>query len=320
MATVLVVGSVNLDRSAYVERIPDPGQTVLAVSSHDGLGGKGANQAVAAARAGADVLLVGATGGDGDGDVVRARLRAAGVDVTGLHLLPDVATGAAYITIDAVGENVIVVASGANARVDAAMVAAAVRTTDLAAVRAVVAQGELPADATRAAADVAERRGARLVLNLAPTLDVGADVLAVADPLVVNEHEAAELLGRPVPADPHGAREAAAGLVARGSRSAVVSLGAQGAVAADASGSWHQPVPPLPAPAIDTTGAGDALTGVLAAALADGLDLRAALRRGTAAATLAVTRRGAASSSPLRAELDAYLQTVGDDARPGGTP
>lgn len=307
MATVLVVGSVNLDRSAFVERIPAPGETVLASSSHDGLGGKGANQAVAAARAGADVLMVGATGDDGDGGLVRARLRTAGVDVDGLQVVPSTATGAAYITIDAAGENVIVVASGANARVDTAMVDAATAGRDLSGVRVVVGQGELPAEASRAAALLAERLGARHVLNLAPTRDVGREVLDVADPLVVNEHEAADLLGRRVPADPQEARAAAAELVARGSRSVVVSLGAEGAVAADASGTWHQPAPPLPAPVVDTTGAGDALTGVLAAALADGLDLRAALRRGTAAATLAVTRLGAAASSPDRAELDAFL-------------
>lgn len=304
---VLVVGSVNLDHSAYVPRLPRPGETVLADRARRGLGGKGANQAVAAARAGADVRLLGAVGDDDAGRRVLGDLRAAGVDVALVAERTGTDTGAAYVTVDDAGENVVVVASGANATVAPGEVGRAAGGG----AAVVLTQGELAPDVVAAAARLAREAGARFVLALAPVVDLDPEVLAAADPLVVNEHEAGQLLGRRVADDVSAAAGAARQLVARGPRSVVVSVGADGAVAARRTGDgvhvWHQPAPDPPSRVVDATGAGDALTGVLAAGLAGGEVLEDALCRGVAAATLAVTRAGAAGSYPDADALGALL-------------
>lgn len=283
---VVVVGSVNADLVARVERHPAPGETLLGTSMVVLPGGKGANQAVAAARCGAATALVGAVGTDPFAEPALGGLRAAGVDLAAL-VVRDGPTGIAVVTVDDDGENTIVVVPGANALVDDAAVTAHRQRVESAAV--VVVQGEIARSGTERAA--ALTRG-RLLVNLAPVVDVDLAVLRAADPLVVNEHEAGLVLaaldgGAPARRDTAQADgRITARLLGHGVRSVVLTLGARGALVARAG---QDPVP-LAAPrvdVVDTTGAGDAFVGALAAGLAAGEDLvdaaRVAVRVGASA-------------------------------------
>ena len=281
-AGIVVVGSINQDYFVYVDEFPGAGATILANDGASGLGGKGANQAIAASLLGARVAFVGAVGGDAAGSGALAALEADGVDVSGIRILDASGTGAAYITVNGAGENTIIVHSGANARVSAEQVLS-LTGADL-----VLAQGELPADAVDAAARAASSSGARFVLNLAPVIDVSPETLALADPLIVNEGEAAELLG-------HTSTDLAGELSARFGTSVVVTLGAEGAAVATPDRSWTEPSP-RPVRVVDTTGAGDAFVGALAAALAAGRDLEFAVRAGAAAGSHAVESAGTTTS------------------------
>ena len=289
--TVVVVGSVNRDYVCRVPTIPTRGQTLLGEDVVIGSGGKGGNQAVAAAAAGARTFFVGRVGADADGDALRADLDAAGVDTTALAATAAAETGRAFVLVAADGENAIVVSPGANTTLTAGEVEAALQhVADSSTV--VVTQGEVPPDVIDACLRAADAAGARPVLNLAPFVSLPDDVLARCDPLVVNESEASALLGHPV-AGVGGALAAAAALATR-CRSAVVTIGEAGAVYADADTATHVPADPVTA--VDTTGAGDVFTGFLAASLAGGADLGAAVRRGTRAATFAVQQPGARPS------------------------
>lgn len=294
---VVVVGSVNADLVARVDRHPVPGETVLGHDLAVLPGGKGANQAVAAARLGAPTALVGAVGTDAFAEAALAGLRAAGVDLRALAVV-DGPTGLALVTVDAAGENSIVVVPGANARVDGPHVDAHREVVAAAAV--VVVQGEIPRTGIERAA--AATRG-RLVVNLAPAVDVDPAVLRRADPLVVNQHEAAVVLaaldgGPGTVAPASGADEAAvvARLLAHGVPSVVVTLGARGALVGSADGVVPEPAPRVDA--VDTTGAGDAFVGALAARLAAGDDLLAAVRLAVRVGAAAVRGRGAQPSFP----------------------
>ena len=238
-------------------------------------GGKGANTAVAAARLGASVALLGAVGSDDHGELLLATLRGAGVD-TALVRRVDRPTGVAYITVTPDGENSIVVAPGANAALtlDPAVIEAA---------KVVVCSLEVPLPVVEEAVAVAARHGVRPILNLSPVASLSSRTLAALDPLVVNEHEAAWLLDGGAP-DP-------VALLALGPRSVVITLGARGAVLAEGAD-----VHAVPAPAVevvDTTGAGDAFTGALATRLAAGADLRSAVTDAVRTAARSVTRAGA---------------------------
>jgi ribokinase len=295
---VLVVGSVNHDHFVLVDSLPSPGETVAARSSSDSLGGKGANQAVAASLAGAQVTFAGAVGDDASGVFARATFERYGVDHHALRVA-ERATGAAYITVDAAGENTIIVLPGANSSVgpevlnDAAGVAPAI----------VVTQGELPLPAIAAAARFASDRGARFLLNLAPVVDVPVDVFAQADPLIVNEHEAARILGGEAPSTPDEAL-AVARLLGERARSVILTLGAAGAVihSADA-GTVHIPAATPPGLVVDTTGAGDAFVGVVAARLAAGDSLVAAGELAAVAAAISVSRHGTIDSYASAEEM-----------------
>lgn len=296
---VVAIGSVNVDLFAHVRRHPVPGETVLGTGVHRAPGGKGANQALAARLQGAEVALVGAVGDDPDADVALALLRESGVDLSGVTVLGGNPTGLAIITVSEDGENTIVVVSGANAALplDHALDAvAALRPGDI-----VLVQGELTDELTSRCVAAAADRGHRVVYNLAPYREVGTDSLVRADPLVVNEVEAdavARLLGI-VDGDEE---RTATGLVAAGIRSVAITLGARGCLVADASGSTMLPARPVAT--VDTTGAGDAFTGAVAARLAAGDSLRAAAAHGNKVAAYAVGRRGAQPSYPSqRAEL-----------------
>ncbi len=275
---LLVVGGINQDVVVRVGRRPGVGETVVGNGPAYVAGGKGANTAVAAARAGAvgvEVALCGAVGRDAAGDEQIRELVQAGVDVTAVTSGDDVPTGVAMIVVTPDGENSIAVGAGANATLDVDEVVAAARGADV-----VLAQTEVGGSVTDAAA-AAISPGARFVLSLAPVVDVAPATLAAAHPLVLNESEAAEL----------GATDADELRRATGARSVVVTLGARGAVVADADGTTT--VPSAAVEVVDTTGAGDVLAGTLAAYLASGLGLVDALRLAVAAAAEAVTRPGA---------------------------
>lgn len=290
---VVVVGSVNADLLTRVAQHPAPGETVLVRTLAVLPGGKGANQAVAAARLGARTALVGAVGTDAFAEPALAGLRAAGVDL-GAVAVHDGPTGLALVTVADDGENTIVVVPGANARVDGTAVAA--HDALVAAAAVVVVQGEIPRSGIERAAAAAT---GRLVVNLAPVVDVDPAVLRAADPLVLNEHEAPLLLaalgGDAMGADPDAL---ARGLLADGVRSVVLTLGGRGALVADGGddGPVHVVAPRVPV--VDTTGAGDAFVGALAHRLALGEDLVPAARTAVRVGAFAVGREGAQPAFP----------------------
>ncbi|SFP85059.1 ribokinase [Amycolatopsis arida] len=303
-AEVLVVGSANADLVVAADRRPGGGETVLGGDTRVLPGGKGANTAVAAARLGADVALVGAVGDDPHGRLLLDSLRSAGVR-TELVRTVDRPTGAAYITVTPDGENSILVSPGANA---------ALRPADIdpAGAKVVAVSMEVPLPTVEHAVTAAAAAGARVVLNLSPVTELAVTTLttpttlAGVDLLLVNEHEAALLLGAEDPAniDP-------AGLLDRGPRSAVVTLGARGALLVTEDGPLEVPAPRVEA--VDTTGAGDAFAGALATALATALDtgteqdhvveLRRAIEWAARVAALSVTRSGAQPSYPTADEV-----------------
>ena len=292
---IAVVGSINQDSFVYVDAFPEAGATILANDGATGLGGKGANQAIAAALLGARVSFVGAVGADAAGSGALVALAADGVAVEQIQTRDDATTGAAYITVNTAGENTIIVHSGANARVAASDVEAALAA--LPALSLVLAQGELPADAIDAAARWAAAAGVRFVLNLAPVIAVDPQTLSLADPLIVNEGEAAELLG-------HSSDDLAGELAARLGTAVVVTLGAAGAAVAAGQSGWTEPSP-KPDRVVDTTGAGDAFVGALAAALAAGHELAFAVRVGVAAGSHAVQSAGTTTSYARETTLEA---------------
>ncbi|TDB75711.1 ribokinase [Actinomadura sp. KC216] len=294
---VVVVGSVNADLVVGVERRPAPGETVLGSDLATHPGGKGANQAVAAARLGGRAGLVGRVGDDGHGELLRAALAADGVDLAHLTTTPGVPTGVALITVGPDGDNSIIVSPGANARLGPADVTAA--RAMIAAASVVSFQLEVPLPAVEAAARVAAEAGGRIVLNPSPPAPVPGELLARCDPLVVNEHEAAHLLGGDGNGDPAAM---AAGLARSGPRSVVVTLGADGVVVADGATAPVK-IPSPEADAVDTTGAGDAFTAALCLRLACGDPLPGAARYAARAGAAAVRKAGAQSSFPTPGEL-----------------
>lgn len=292
-APLIVIGSANTDYTVVVDRHPQPGETLLGGDVTTGTGGKGANQALAAARAGGRPVLLAAVGADATGRALLEALGSSGVDVSNVAIDADAPTGVALIIVARDGENTIVVAPGANGRLDAESVAA--RVAELAGAGCVLlAQLEVPLAVVEAAAAAIDRAGGRVVLNLSPSRPVSDSLLALCDPLVVNETEAADLVAAPVDG-PVPAAAAAAALLER-CRSVVITLGSEGAVFAARDGgagpvSGHRPAPRVEV--VDTTGAGDAFVGTLAAELAEGDDLEAAVELGVAAGAAAVQWLGA---------------------------
>ena len=293
---IVVFGSINLDIVTHVPRIPGPGETVIGPSYARIPGGKGANQALAARRAGAEVRLVGATGSDEFADAALSLLRADGVDLTGV-VGSSKPTGAAFISIDAAGQNAITVAGGANAAAAGAQVEQlALSSSDI-----LMLQREVPDAECELAARAARAKGARVLLNLAPSGAISDSYLGEIDVLIVNEHEAADLaagLGRS-----GDYADLAAHLAERHAISTVVTLGADGAFGWDGGVSHRAPARPVVV--VDTTAAGDTFAGAFAAALEAGMTFADALSRGVVAGSLAVTRHGAQPSIPTTAEIDA---------------
>ena len=286
--SVVVVGSVNVDHVVTAPRFPQPGETIMGTSVTSSVGGKGANQAVAAALAGASVAMVASTGDDADGARATERLAQRGVSTEHVAALDDHVTGTAWITV-AEQDNTIVVIAGANAHWSADALPTSVGTAAV-----VLAQLEIPVDIVRAAAD---RTTGLFVLNAAPAATLPGPLLARCDVLVVNEHELSVVAGVDEVTDDDAITAAHDALRGKGVGAVVTTRGARGAIVTAADGETTA----LPAPqtdVVDTTGAGDAFTGVLAARLAAGDSLVEAARRGVIAGSLAVQAVGAQDSYP----------------------
>ncbi|MFF4757000.1 ribokinase [Streptomyces sp. NPDC001292] len=294
---LLVVGSANADLVIGVERRPAAGETVLGSDLSVHPGGKGANQAAAAARLGARTALLARVGDDAHGRLLLDSQRAAGVDLAGV-LVGGAPTGVALITVDPSGDNSIVVSPGANGRLTPEDVRAAGAL--LRASRVVSAQLEIPLETV---VEVVRNltAGSRFVLNPSPPRPLPQELLKACDPLIVNEHEARVILGGSEAGDTP--ESWARDLLALGPRSVVITLGGEGALVASADGVAR--VPSVKVDAVDTTGAGDAFTAALAWRLGAGASLEEAAAYASRVGALAVTRRGAQESYPTAAEVDA---------------
>jgi ribokinase len=317
---VIVVGSVNVDLVALVARLPAAGETVTGGTFARHHGGKGGNQAVAAARLGASVAFVGAVGGDAFGSEARAALEAEGIDCTELATLPGEATGVALILVDAAGENVIAVASGANSVVTPGTVAESLARLRPGSGDVVLVGAEIPLPAVAAALSEGRAAGAITMLNPAPATGIGARMLATADVITPNRTEMRQLADAAAARTGHAwagadTEERARALLEAGAegpavrRAVVVTLGpggslvlerSNGAVVATDVAAHH-------VDAVDSTGAGDTFSGALAAALAEGRGIVDGARWAGAAAALATTSVGAREGMPTRAALDAFL-------------
>ena len=293
--SILVLGSANLDLVVRVDRPPRPGETVFAREFTTVPGGKGLNQAVACARAGGGVRFVGAVGRDAFGDRLLAQLDAESIDTTGVRRT-ETPTGTAHITVDATGQNTIIVASGANAEVDSSALPASRDGVDW-----LLTQLEVPAATVAEALAWCRRTGARGVLTPAPVSAVDTAVLALVDLLVLNGLEAAALSGSDDP-------PVAAAQLSRAARDVVGTLGADGSLWASGGAVRHRE-PAVRVEAVDTTAAGDAYVGALVARLADGATMPEAMRWASAAAAVAVTRPGASSSLSTVSEVEALLNS-----------
>jgi len=299
---VVVVGSLNMDFVVRADHLPGAGETVLGHGFRTVPGGKGANQAVAAARLAAGrmpVRMIGRVGLDAYGDRLKAGLSGAGVDVSSVSASRTRPTGVAFITVDSGGENQIVVAPGANADLavaDAEAMRRVFRTAGVA-----LFQLETPVAVVAAAMRAAREEGLLTILDPAPSAELPPGFLGLADIVTPNEAEARALAGGGV-LTPVAAAER---ISASGARTVVLKLGAEGCFALSAGGSFQ--VPAFAVNAVDTTAAGDTFNGALAVGLAEGLDLASALRFASAAAAISVTREGAQPSVPARAEVDAFL-------------
>ena len=309
---IVVVGSINMDLVTRTGNIPIPGETVIGDDLQTFPGGKGANQAVAAARLGADVAMVGHVGNDMFAQQLRENLDADGVNqtyVTGV----EAASGVALIVVDSSGQNSIVVASGANGWLTPADVEAAadvIKSADV-----MLLQLEVPLETVYRAAQLAHDSGVRVILNPAPAQPLPAALLQLVDVLVPNESEAAVLAGLPVD-DEEGLKPAATILQALGVATVILTLGSRGALLAQDGKFTHFP-PFAVVDVVDTTAAGDAFVGGLATAVAGGDPVKKAIPWGNAAGALTITRAGAQPSLPTKEEVEALLSQAAADQMEG---
>jgi ribokinase len=317
---VVVVGSVNVDLVVRAASLPVPGETVTGGTFEQHQGGKGGNQAVAAARLGRPTLFIGAVGDDEFGRDARAALAAEVVDVSALETVADTPTGVALILVDAQGENLISVASGANSRLSADSVRRGIARLGPLSGDVVLVSREIPSTTVVAALRLGREAGARTILNTAPATGLDPAELSLADIVIPNRGEleacAMALPGGRVPsADVDRARR----LIEHGiTEAVVVTLGADGALVVEAGSAEVVHVPALAAEVVDTTGAGDAFAGALAASLAEARPLGEAVRRAVAAAGLSTTKAGAREGMPTRAELEAAIAPGDRGGRPSG--
>lgn len=303
-ARVAVLGIFVADLAFRAPRLPVMGETILGHGFRQGPGGKGSNQAIAAARAGADVRMITRIGRDTFGELARRAWAAAGVDASAVIEDADLPTGAAFIFVStATGNNAIIVENGAAAQLSAADVAAA--EPAIATSTVLLTQFEQPVGTAMAGLTLARRHGAITILNPAPAVAAPDTIYPLCDYITPNETEAASLTGLPVTTEAE-ARAAAAELVRRGAKNAVITLGENGALLHGAAGTARIPAFPVTT-VVDTTGAGDAFNGGFAVALAEGRNPAEAVRFGCATAALSVQKQGTAPSMPTRAEISALL-------------
>ncbi len=291
---VIVVGSSNIDFTATVDRLPDRGETVLGHHFAQSFGGKGANQAVAAARAGAQVVFLSKVGMDANGILMERHLAAQGLSRHAVLRDDQAPTGVAMILIDRAGDNQIVVVSGSNGRFTADDIRQ--NATLMTGARVLLLQMEIPLETVREALTFAKRLGLITILNPAPACPLPSDLLRLVDILTPNESEAQTLTGSADMA------EAAHLLTTRGAGAVVVTCGAEGALMSRGKGVTH--VPAFLVDTIDSTGAGDAFNGALAWAMAEGAPIETAIEVANAAGALATTTRGAQESMPFKREID----------------
>jgi ribokinase len=299
---IVVVGSSNIDMIIKVERIPKPGETVLGGEFSTAPGGKGANQAVAAARAGGEVSFVARVGDDMFGQQSVEGFVADEIDVSHVLRDSDAPSGVGLIFVDERGENSIAVASGANAQVTPSDVEAARHTIGSADV--LVMELEIPLETVRAAAELADEQHVRVILNPAPAQPLGEEILRHISVLTPNETEAELLTGLEVSSESE-VEAAASALFTMGVDAVLITLGPRGAFIRDADHS--ELVPGFEVEAVDTTAAGDVFNGTLAVALAEGRPLTEAARFANGAAALSVTKLGAQPSAPTREEVEEFL-------------
>lgn len=295
---IVVVGSLNMDLVVHAPRHPQGGETLLGSGFATYPGGKGANQAVGAARLGGRVTLIGRVGGDAFGEALTNGLQVDGVDTSFIRVDQHQPTGVALITIDAAGQNTIVVAPGANAALTPDDIINAEAAFSRSAI--LLVQLEIPFVTVEAALRLAAKHGLRVLLNPAPAAPLPDAVIAAAEFIIPNQSELAILTGLP------DIDSAIALLLQRGARNVIVTLGEQGAQYSGVQGRFH--VPAIPIEVVDTTAAGDAFLGALAVALVENKSVDEALRWGTAAGARAVSQPGAQSSLPRRSELESLLK------------
>ena len=308
MKRIAVIGSVNMDLVVHSPRFPVAGETILGMQFSVIPGGKGANQAVAARRMGAEVHFIGRVGGDEFGATLRENLNREGISTNALAVSNEVASGVALITVDARAENTIIVVPGANAQISVDDVEAG--RTALMQAGILLMQLEIPLATVQYAAKTAGERGVTVVLNAAPAQPLPPELLAAIDYLVVNETEAALLAGN-TSMEPE---QAARILRTAGANNVVVTRGEHGALLVGADGASFS-VPAFRVQPVDTTAAGDAFLGAFAVALAEGKSAQEALVWGSAGGALAVTRAGAQPSLPNRDELNAFLAGQSEEMR-----
>ena len=307
---IVALGGLNMDLVVSAERMPAPGETVFGDSFRSAPGGKGGNQAVAAARLGARVRMVGRAGKDGFGAALIENLRKEGIDASRVATDPDNPTGVAMILLDGNRQNYIVAAYGANLASDGAQAEAAVDA--LSGADALLLQLETPLDVAKSAARAARDKGAIVAWDPAPAIEMGRDAYELCDVLTPNQTEAEALTGVRV-LDRETAREAARRLVGEGAAAAVVTMGEMGAHCETRD--YGEFIPAFDVPTVDTVAAGDAFAAALGTALSEGRDLPTAVRFASAAGALATTRRGAQDAMPRRREVDALIRTGSLPAR-----
>ena len=300
--TILVFGSINMDLVIRTPRLPAPGETIIGHEFFTAGGGKGANQAVAAARLAAPTKMIGRVGGDSFGVTLLQQLAESNVDVDSVFVDESVASGVAIIAVDDAAQNNIIIASGANRQVD---------QTDLERLshhmtqaKVLLLQLEIPLDMIVAAAKLARQHNVTVILDPAPAQALPAELYPLIDIITPNEIEAGQLVDFPIKTQ-EDAQHAAQRLLARGVKTAVIKMGAVGVVYATAESTDF--VPAFSVQAVDTVAAGDAFNGGLAAGLGEGLALPQAVRWGAATGALSATKAGAQPSMPTRAEFEAFL-------------
>ena len=300
---IVVVGSLNMDLVVRMPQIPRPGETLLGGVFKTFPGGKGANQAVAAARLGAHVTMIGCVGGDAFGQEMRDTLTAEGIDTTHVLVHPESATGVALIQVDAKGQNSIAVASGANFQLTSADVEKAMLS--IGKFDVLVMPLETPLETIYTAAKIASQCGAKVLLNPAPAQVLNSDLLELVDVLLPNEYEVALMTGLPPLQSAADVRIAAEKLLSLGVKNLMVTMGSQGAMLFD--GKMESNISACPVQAVDSTAAGDCFVGALAVGLCEGKSLLSAAEFASAAAAISVTRDGAQPSLPRREEVLQFM-------------